>query len=82
MKNLIISKQLENFILPKPALSDLAKAFQSMIAPKSYSQKTLLENKIDLDEILFITSYPPRECGIATYSQDLIMALNNKFNRE
>jgi glycosyltransferase involved in cell wall biosynthesis len=30
-------------------------------------------------EILFITSYPPRECGIATYSQDLIKALNNKF---
>ena len=33
-----------------------------------------------LSEILFITSYPPRECGIATYSQDLIKALNNKFN--
>lgn len=32
-------------------------------------------------EILFITSYPPRECGIATYSQDLIKALNNKFSR-
>jgi glycosyltransferase involved in cell wall biosynthesis len=31
-------------------------------------------------EILFITSYPPRECGIATYSQDLIKALNNKFS--
>jgi glycosyltransferase involved in cell wall biosynthesis len=31
-------------------------------------------------EILFITSYPPRECGIATYSQDLVKALNNKFN--
>jgi glycosyltransferase involved in cell wall biosynthesis len=31
-------------------------------------------------EILFVTSYPPRECGIATYSQDLIKALNNKFN--
>lgn len=30
-------------------------------------------------EILFITSYPPRECGIATYSQDLTKALNNKF---
>ena len=27
-----------------------------------------------------ITSYPPRECGIATYSDDLIQALNNKFN--
>ena len=33
-----------------------------------------------LPEILFITSYPPRECGIATYSQDLIKALHNKFN--
>ena len=32
-----------------------------------------------LPEILFITSYPPRECGIATYSQDLVKAMNNKF---
>jgi len=31
-------------------------------------------------EILFVTSYPPRECGIATYSQDLIAALNKKFS--
>lgn len=31
-------------------------------------------------EILVITSYPPRECGIATYSNDLITALNKKFN--
>ncbi|MCK9399766.1 MAG: glycosyltransferase [Bacteroidales bacterium] len=36
--------------------------------------------KNDLAEILFITSYPPRVCGIATYSQDLIMVLNNKFS--
>ena len=34
----------------------------------------------ELSEILVITSYPPRECGIATYSQDLIKALNNKFS--
>lgn len=32
-----------------------------------------------LPEILFITTFPPRECGIATYSQDLIKSLNNKF---
>ncbi|MES2543495.1 MAG: glycosyltransferase [Bacteroidota bacterium] len=32
-----------------------------------------------LPEILFLTTYPPRECGIATYSLDLIQALNNKF---
>jgi glycosyltransferase involved in cell wall biosynthesis len=31
-------------------------------------------------EILCITTYPPRECGIATYLQDLVKALNNKFN--
>lgn len=30
-------------------------------------------------KVLFLSSYPPRECGIATYSQDLIYALNNKF---
>lgn len=32
-------------------------------------------------EILLITSYPPRECGIATFSQDLLVALNNKFEQ-
>lgn len=36
--------------------------------------------KTTLPKILFISSYPPRECGIATFSQDLIKALNNKFD--
>ena len=40
---------------------------------------TVVETR--LPEILFITSYPPRECGIATYSQDLVMAMDKKFNR-
>jgi glycosyltransferase involved in cell wall biosynthesis len=43
-------------------------------------QQTQIDKTNDLAEILFITSYPPRECGIATYSQDLIKALNNKFS--
>ncbi len=30
--------------------------------------------------ILLITSYPPRECGIATYSHDLLKAIRNKFS--
>ena len=34
-----------------------------------------------LPEVLFITSYPPRECGIATYSEDLLKALNKKFHQ-
>ncbi len=40
-------------------------------------KKELIENVSS--EILFITSYPPRECGIATYSEDLINALNNQY---
>ena len=33
----------------------------------------------NLPQVLFITSFPPRECGIATYSQDLINALTLQF---
>jgi glycosyltransferase involved in cell wall biosynthesis len=32
-------------------------------------------------EVLFVTSYPPRACGIATYSQDLINSIKNKFSQ-
>lgn len=32
-----------------------------------------------IPELLFITSFPPRECGIATYTQDLISALTQQF---
>lgn len=41
------------------------------------------ENRINdgknLPEILFISTYPPRECGIATYSYDLIKALKKQY---
>ncbi|WP_082422422.1 glycosyltransferase family 4 protein [Aquimarina longa] len=30
-------------------------------------------------KILFICSYPPRQCGIATFSKDLITSLKNSF---
>jgi len=43
--------------------------------------KVLPDTDNQLAEILFITTYPPRECGIATYSYDLIKALKNKFNQ-
>ena len=32
-------------------------------------------------EILIISSYPSRECGIASYTQDLIASLKTKFNK-
>ena len=47
--------------------------------PGNIPAVTTDEPNKSLPEILFITSYPPRECGIATYSQDLITALNKKF---
>lgn len=36
------------------------------------------QNKVP--SVLFLTTFPPRECGIATYSDDLIKALHNKFS--
>lgn len=42
-------------------------------------ETNIFEKEIPLTEILLISSYPPRECGIANYSQDLVNALNDKF---
>ena len=42
-----------------------------------------IKNKFieEIPEILLISSYPPRECGIATFSQDLLTALHGKFSQ-
>lgn len=53
--------------------------FTKKVYSISKPTKTEVEKK-EIAEILFLTSYPPRECGIATYSQDLILAINNKFS--
>jgi len=45
------------------------------------SPNTLIQRPKVLPEILFITSFPPRECGIATYSQDLVHAIRNQFEQ-
>jgi glycosyltransferase involved in cell wall biosynthesis len=45
----------------------------------SVTNHLVAETAVKLPEILFITTFPPRECGIATYSQDLILSLKNKF---
>lgn len=53
--------------------SDLMK----FIANSKYELVPALERQ--LPEIVFISSYPPRECGIATYTQDLKNAIQEKF---
>ncbi len=37
-------------------------------------------NQDILPEVLIISSYPPRECGIANYTQDLLQSLKKQFN--
>ncbi|WP_372745544.1 glycosyltransferase [Lutibacter sp.] len=32
-------------------------------------------------QIAFVTTFPPTQCGIATFTQDLITAINNSFNK-
>jgi len=44
-----------------------------------YDTFTKVNHEKSIPEILFVTSYPPRECGIATYTQDLIQALDKQF---
>ncbi|MBW8523777.1 glycosyltransferase [Chryseobacterium chendengshani] len=46
----------------------MPKIINSIVHPEPY-----------LPEIVFITSFPPKVCGIATYSQDLIKSLKKKF---
>lgn len=46
---------------------------------RTHRKNILPFKQVELPEILFITSYPPRECGIATYSQDLRNAICEKF---
>jgi len=61
---------------------------KTLMTPISFSENFDLMDELNLSlitqnsltEILCITTFPPRECGIATYSQDLITALNNKFS--
>jgi glycosyltransferase involved in cell wall biosynthesis len=51
------------------------------IGPANYLRvvSDISRTKSKLPGIMVVTSYPPRECGIATYSKDLITSLENKF---
>jgi glycosyltransferase involved in cell wall biosynthesis len=67
--------------LTSPDLVELIGTVTSHNQTLGKVHSTITQASAPLPEILFLTSYPPRECGIATYAQDLIKALNNKFAR-
>jgi glycosyltransferase involved in cell wall biosynthesis len=80
MKNKILSKQNGVAEINREGLFGFDNSLYPAVISPHVGQELLTDKTNDLPEILFITSYPPRECGIATYSQDLIKAINNKFS--
>lgn len=76
MKNLIASHKFEDDNIYHQGKSGI----QSSKPLKNNVRTPNPDVSNNLAEILVITTYPPRECGIATYSQDLIKALKNQFS--
>jgi glycosyltransferase involved in cell wall biosynthesis len=80
MKNQIFNHETNHAVLHQSGFVSQGNVIQSVISSKTDKQKPVPDKTTDLAEILFVTSFPPRECGIATYSQDLIKVLNLKFS--
>ena len=79
MKNNFLYHPLTNPVMVKE-ISMLNNSPENDIFLNISQQKWINNNEVaELPEILFITSYPPRECGIATYSSDLIKAIKEKY---
>lgn len=58
-----------------------SKSVQQLIKNVLSRKNSIQTKQIKLPKILMVTTFPPRECGIATYSQDLVKSLNTKFKR-
>ncbi len=80
MKSRIVSHEYNENIKYQRDSSYKENIICSAIIPVLNEKEPTPDKTNDLAEILVITSYPPRECGIATYSQDLIKAIDNKFS--
>ena len=81
MKNKIHSKPTGETAIDRGGLFGFDKSLYPSKSSPETDQELPIDQRAELPEILFITSYPPRECGIATYSHDLIKAINNKFSK-
>lgn len=79
MENRLLYRQDKTLLLTKKA-SAATKTLLFKTNTNGTSARMIKSPK-KLPEILFITSYPNRECGIATYSQDLLKAIQVKFGK-
>src|SRR4030095_13628385 len=64
-----------------PHINSNTEMFNQKYDSGMYLDRNTKIKPIKSPAILFITSIPPRECGIATYSNDLIKALNKTFGQ-
>ena len=81
MEKITVSQGYNDFFMYNKDLSALQRSIKSvMVQQKNKNQRSQEVNAIEKAEILFVTSYPPRVCGIATYSADLISSVNKKFS--
>lgn len=55
----------------------LSKKFPPTVFRKKYTIP--FAKQIETNEVLIISSFPPRECGIANYTKDLVNSLEIKF---
>lgn len=76
MESNFLAKQAKGFPFNKKGTQSNTLLFKTN---KNGTISRIVETSKQLPEILFITSYPNRECGIATFSQDLIHAIKGKF---
>ncbi len=67
-------------ILSRKTAKSVSYPESGILVPMVKNGEKLVSETINLPKILFITTFPPRECGIATYSQDLINALSKQFH--
>ena len=80
MKNKTVTHEFYTNSFPQQELPELMNSIHSAIASDYKGIKSKVGKTKEKPEILILSSYPPRECGIATYSQDLISSLNGKFS--
>ena len=77
MKNNIFPILSNSLIVYKEAIKNISNL--NFTTSNEVQTKIVPFQNNELPEVLFITSYPPRECGIATYTQDLRSAIQEKF---